>query len=86
VATASAGRARLVKSRLVEVFQRGQVNVASQKYPLTIVIKDNKTITKIEHAWITSMGYSYESGEWVLIDEIKLEAEKIETINGSNTL
>ena len=80
------GHARLVKSRLVEVFQRGQVNAASQKYDLTIVIKDNKTITKIEHVWITSVGLSYESGEWILIDEMKLEAEKIETINGSNTL
>ncbi len=61
-----------------EVFSRGFVHVAAQKYPVQIVIvEDKKEIQKIHNAWFTSIGYIYTTGDWIILEEAILEAEKI---------
>jgi hypothetical protein len=71
-------RMRLDKTRMSEVFSRGFVHVAAQKYPVQIVIvEDKREIQKIHNAWFTSIEHTFTTGDWVILEEAVLEAEKI---------
>lgn len=71
-------RMRLDKTKIAEIFSREYVHVAAQKYPVQIaMIVDKKEVQRIHNVWFTSVGYTYTSGDWAIVEESVLEAEKI---------
>jgi hypothetical protein len=76
--TAKASRVRFDKARVAEAFSRGFVHVSSQRYPLQIEIIDgDKITTTLRNAWITALDYTYTTGDWIITDQMELEAETI---------
>lgn len=76
-------RMRLDKTKIAEIFSREYVHVAAQKYPAQkypvqiAMIVDKKEVQRIHNVWFTSVGYTYTSGDWAIVEEAVLEAEKI---------
>ena len=94
VITGSCDRIRFDRLRITEAFGRGFLHVASQAYPFDIVIFDKQKLaqgsqisTVIKNVWIKSLDYSYSSSDWVIMDRMTWQAEKIFSIlnNGSST-
>lgn len=71
-------RMRLDRSKLEEMFQKGHLHVASQIYPVHIVVLEDKVETiRATNVWISEIAASYTSGEWVLSEGIEAECEKV---------
>lgn len=80
--TGIAHRVRLDKQRVAEAFSRGMVTVQTQRYPLQITIKtDGHPTTEIQNVWLTGVDWAYLVGDWIILDEMKWEAELIKTKN-----
>ena len=73
-------RLRWVRSRLCETFERSYFHVASQIYPVDIVVlEDNKETIRITNAWLTGIHVSYTTDEWIIAEGIEFEAEHVTT-------
>lgn len=71
-------RMRLDRLKVADVFSRSFINVAAQKYPVQIVVmEDDQEVQKIHNAWFSSIGYSYTSGDWIILESFMIEAEKV---------
>lgn len=82
--TIQCSRTRFDGKRIAEGFYRGFVHVASQRVPFNIEIYDliegdgnNRVITVIENCWINNISYSYEADNFVIVDNMNLDAESI---------
>jgi len=80
-------RTRFDRLRIAEAFGRGFVHVASQVYPFDIVILDKQKrasnaqiSTVIKNAWIKDIKYTYSATEWVIAEDMTMEAESIFSI------
>lgn len=87
-------RTRFDRLRIPEAFSRGFVHVASQAYPFDIMILDrqksetgSQIATVIQNVWINNISYTYSSDNWVIVDSMGWEAERIYSVltNGSGT-
>ena len=94
VITGSCQRVRFDRLRVTEAFGRGFLHAASQAYPFDIVIFDKQKLnqgsqisTVIKNVWIKSLQYAYQANDWVIMDTMEWQAEKIFSIlnNGSNS-
>lgn len=84
-------RIRYDLMRIGPAFSRDFLHVSSQRLPFDIVIYDqwanngsgSNIITTIENVWIESIGYNYQADNWIIIDEMRWQAERINsTLNG----
>ena len=71
-------RVRFNKLQVAEVFQEGYVHAKAQHCPLQLVVFDevSNVVSKVQNAWITAQGYSYQAREWLLMTDVELEAER----------
>jgi len=90
--TGSCKRVRFDGQRIAEAFMRGFVHVHAQRIPFDIVIHDNFSgadeasivITTIRNVWIKGISYDYQSGDFVIVEDMRWEAEGIEsTLQGA---
>lgn len=85
-------RVRYDNLRVAAAFSRGYIHVASQRIPFDIVIKDifagsdpsSTLITTIKNVWIKSINMTYSATDFVIIEDMAWEAEKIYSTLGSN--
>lgn len=85
-------RIRYERMRMTEAFGCDFLHVHAQRIPFDIDIYDNwngdgsnAIITTIHNIWIESMGYNYDSQNWVIIDDMSFKAEAISSsLNGGN--
>jgi hypothetical protein len=75
-ATLKITRMRMDRLRLNETFQDSKFLVASQIYPVHIVVIEDKVETiRATNVWITSIAVSYATDEWILSEGIEAECE-----------
>jgi hypothetical protein len=69
---------RFDKAKIAEVFSRGFVHQNAQRLPFQITV-NNLVVGKVEvkNAWITECQTSYMAQDWILVDEMTLEAEEV---------
>ena len=93
--TINCDRIRFDNMRVADAFSRGFLHVKAQRIPFDIEIHDkfadadegNAIVTTIKNVWIKKIGYSYQSNEWTITDNMSCEAEDIFTIiNGNNAV
>lgn len=89
--TGTCSRVRYDAARITESFGRGFLHVASQAYPFDLVIMDksrseaaNQITTVIKNVWITSTDVTYDSGEWIITENMSWEAETIYSFRSGN--
>lgn len=70
-------RVRIDKSRVTDLFLKEFVIPTAQKMPFHIEVDDGDDVYRIENCWVTSTSYSYSSNEYIIIDDLCLEAETI---------
>jgi hypothetical protein len=71
-------RMRFDRSKLSETFEKGHFHVASQVYPVHIVVLEDKTETfRATNAWITGIATTYSTGEWILAEGVELDCEDV---------
>src|SRR5574337_1440758 len=71
-------RMRLDRTKLDDLFSRGYFHVMSQIYPLHISILEDKIETvHIHNVWLTGIGVSFSTDEWIVAEGVELEAESI---------
>ena len=85
--TVTCQRTRFDGKRVAEGFYRGFVHVAAQRVPFDIEIYDliqgdgNQTvITTIENCWINNISYTYSADDFVIVDNMNLDAESIKSV------
>lgn len=97
--TGTCSRIRYDRMRISEAFSRSFVHVHSQRVPFNIVIIDawngntlnladtsQDIITTINNVWISDIHYSYQTNDWVIVDEMSFQAETIySTLGGGST-
>ena len=85
-------RTRFDRTRITEAFGRDFLHIKAQRIPFDIDIYDvfngdgsNAIVTTIENVWITGLSYSFEAGNWIIVESMNWEAEDIfSTLNGGN--
>lgn len=71
-------RMRLSCARLHDVFGRSNFQASTQKYPMHIVVYEDKVETvRATNVWISGIASSYTFGEWVLSEGIEAECERV---------
>jgi len=91
----SCQRTRFDGKRIAEGFYRSYVHVGSQRVPFDIEIYDliqggaigsggtavagATVVTVIQNCWITQLSYTYDSDNFVIVDNMNLEAEAIKS-------
>jgi hypothetical protein len=85
-------RTRFDRLRIAEAFSRGFIHVASQVYPFDIVVLDKQKrassvqiSTVIKNAWIKEIRFTLSATEWVIAENMTLEAEAIFSILNGGT-
>ena len=76
--------------RITEAFSRDFLHVTAQRIPFDIDIYDNwngsgpnSIITTVKNVWIKTLDYTYQSQDWIIVDDMSFEAETIySTLNG----
>lgn len=90
--TGTCNRTRFDLLRITTAFGRDFLHVASQRIPFDIDIYDNwngsganAIITTIRNVWIKSINYTYQSDNWIIVDDMAFDAEAIySTLNGGS--
>ena len=86
----SCTRTRFDGKRIAEGFYRSYVHISAQRTPFDIYIYDliqggtvsgaGLTVTTvIENCWITQLDYRYEADNFVIVDNMNLQAESIKS-------
>lgn len=85
-------RTRFDGQRIASAFRRGFVHIHAQREPFTIQIYDiiegdgNRIVlTEIKNVWISSISYTYDSENFIIVDDMGWEAETIRSTRGVNT-
>jgi hypothetical protein len=91
-------RVRYDRMRISEAFSRGYVHAHSQRYPFDITIIDGwngnplnlsdtsqDIITTIKNVWIAEISFTYQTSDWVIVDNMSFEAESISSTLGSSS-
>jgi hypothetical protein len=86
--TGSCVRTRFDRMRIAEAFSRSFVHVASQRIPFDIEIQDifmdsdpgNAIITTISNVWIKDIRYTYSSDDYIIVDTMSFEAQRIYSV------
>lgn len=81
-------RTRYNRLRIANAFSRGFVHVHAQRIPFDIEIHDifadndlaNAVVTTIENVWISEISYTYGSDDFVIVDNMSWEAERISSL------
>lgn len=81
-------RTRFARMRIAEAFSRGFIHVHAQRLPFDIEVQDifhdsdlgNSIITTIENVWIKEISYSYSAEDFVIVENMSWEAERISSI------
>lgn len=84
-------RIRLNRLRIAEAMGRGYLHVHAQRIPFDIDISDtingdgaSAIITTIRNVWIDTISYSYNVDNWIIMDDLRFQAEAIySTIAGT---
>ncbi len=87
-------RVRFDRMRIAEAFSRGFLHVHSQRIPFDIEIHDrfhdsdagNAIITTIKNCWIQRINYTYSATDFVISDEMTVQAEAIYSVLNSNNV
>lgn len=82
-------RIRFDSALAAEIFTDGKAQVMTQVYPFHIVLADDGVeVGRATNVWLTSIGYSYTAGNFIIIDGMEALAEKVKGIasNSSNNL
>ena len=89
----SCQRTRFDRMRITEAFDRGFLHVKSQRYPFDIEVIDRifgegetsyiKTV--ITSVWIESLSYTYNSDDYIIVDNMGWVAEDISTTVGNKS-
>jgi hypothetical protein len=90
----SCSRTRFAGMRISEAFSRGFLHAKSQRAPFDIEIHDifndndaaNEIITVIKNVWINSLSVSYDSENFVIVDDMGWDAEDIFSILNNNNV
>lgn len=92
--TGSCQRTRFDRMRISEAFSRGFIHVHAQRIPFDIEIQDvfadadpaNAIITTIQNVWIKDIRYTYSASDFVIVDNMSWEAERIFSILNSGNV
>lgn len=90
----SCSRTRFDRMRITEAFSRGFIHIGSQRIPFDIEIHDifhdsdanNAIITVIKNVWIKSLNYTYSASDYIIVDKMNWEAERIFSILNNNNV
>lgn len=75
-------RARFDRTRVSDVCSNSYIMPSCQNKPLQIEIDDGFDILVIKNAWVCNMtGYQYTSNDYIIIDNLELQAESINIKN-----
>jgi hypothetical protein len=76
-------RMRMDRAKLADIFTNGDFYVAAQRWPFHILIEDSgeTQIIKMEahNIWMSSIGKYYMSQDWIIAEDINLQAEYVST-------
>ena len=76
-------RMRIDRLKIGKIFADDDCLVKSQRYPFHILIEDESETqiikTEIHNVWISSIETSYKTGEWMLAEGVKMDAESVST-------
>jgi len=88
----SCRRTRFDGKRISEAFRRGFIHVSAQRTPFDIQIYDliqgdesDIIITTIENVWIENISYTYSAEDFVIVDEMRWQAESINSIDAGTS-
>jgi hypothetical protein len=71
-------RMRLARSKLDITFQNGNFHVASQVYPVHIVVTEDKVETiRATNVWISGIDSNFTTDEWIIAEVVEAECEFI---------
>jgi hypothetical protein len=71
-------RMRMAKERLAETFEKANFHVAAQKYPVHIVVMEDKVETlRATNVWLSGIATAYTTDEWILSEGVEAECEFI---------
>lgn len=92
VITGDCKRIRFDRLRITEAFGRDFLHVHAQRIPFDIDIYDNwngnganSIITTVKNVWIKSLGYNYDTSNWLIVEDMSWQAEAISsTLNGGS--
>ncbi len=90
----SCTRTRFDRMRISEAFSRGYIHVSSQRIPFDIEIQDifhdsdpaNAIITTIQNVWIKDIRTTYSATDFVIVDNMSWEAERIFSVLNNNNV
>jgi hypothetical protein len=78
---------------VTEAFSRGFRNIQSQRIPFDIVVIDQYTgtgddavITTYHNCWFTSINKSYNSSDYIIVEDASVKVEYISTIRGGEAV
>ena len=93
--TGNCDRTRFDGKRIAEAFGRGYLHLAAQRLPFDIEIMDQfsgadattNIVTTLHNCWLTKLGASYTSTDFVIVDSMSFKAEYISsTRNGASAV
>jgi hypothetical protein len=92
--TGSCTRTRFDRMRVAEAFSRGFIHVHAQRIPFDIEIQDvfhdsdpsNAIITTIQNVWIKDIRYTYSADDFIIVDNMSWEAERIYSVLNNNNV
>lgn len=71
-------RMRFSRERLKETFQDSKFHVAAQKWPMHIVIMEDKVETiRATNVWLSAVAASFITDEWIVAEGIEAECESV---------
>lgn len=87
-------RTRFDRMRIAEAFGRSFVHVHAQRIPFDIEIQDvfhdsdpgNAIITTIQNVWIKDISYTYSADDFIIVDSMSWEAERIYSVLNNNNV
>jgi hypothetical protein len=89
--TGDCKRTRFDNLRIAAAFSRGFIHVASQRVPFDIHIIDtfagsdpgSMLTTVIKSVWISKINYTYSASDFIIVEDMSWEAERIYSTIGS---
>ena len=81
----SLSRVRFDKHKLQAIFGSG-FDIANQRKPFQIEVRNHDRITNIQNVWISSCGYSYVIGDLIVAEGVACDAESIYDMINTDTI
>lgn len=91
--TGSCSRTRFDGLGILPAFSRGYIHVHAQRLPFNIDIIDlmagsdpaSQLVTTIVNVWVTQLDVTYRSDDFIIVDDMRWEAETIRSTLGANS-